>query len=428
MRNLSARAVKNRVLAVILIMTVGAGVIWGFVRPRASGAGEKRESTVSSEPARKLSRKAIKARQKVFGIEYVDPETGWVDPNHVILSWVGVTIYAASFGGRVVLLDAWAPTGWVMGSGRYPISLDDMIAIRPEAMFIGHGHFDHLGHAPYIATKVPGIAFYGTLEQCAEVAALAEQMEPGTKLNCQSLLSAERNEPGDRKDHRYLKPVRDGDRLVARGLAITSVLHLHSGPPQNPSVPPDRVPCRRITPDDGEQLAKYPATPAEAQEYLATNRNTQLNGNVIWQFRLDNTFTLTYHDTTAAARDDAPAVLKTLRRLPETDLHLGAVPSFGGYTCMRDIVDYIRAIRPKIFSPTHHAFDEPVLTDSSEAQKADFDPEFARIPPKIRPVVRWTWDPTSERLGDFGRPEAMTYDLNLPFWDDGKAEHEGRPG
>ena len=49
----------------------------------------------------------IKARQKFFGIENVDANTGAVKKDKVIASWATNTTYVASLLGRVVLLDSY---------------------------------------------------------------------------------------------------------------------------------------------------------------------------------------------------------------------------------------------------------------------------------------------------------------------------------
>src|SRR5277367_3169287 len=49
----------------------------------------------------------IAARQRFFGAENVDARTGEVRRDRVIFSWITNAGYAASFRGRVVLLDTY---------------------------------------------------------------------------------------------------------------------------------------------------------------------------------------------------------------------------------------------------------------------------------------------------------------------------------
>lgn len=74
---------------------------------------------------------------------------GWNDPDTIRLRWFGVTNFVASLGGHVVLLDGWVPRG--LYSGYVPTTVDDLIAVRPEFIYVGHGHIDHMGDVGPIA-------------------------------------------------------------------------------------------------------------------------------------------------------------------------------------------------------------------------------------------------------------------------------------
>jgi len=51
----------------------------------------------------------IAARQKFFGFENVDPRTGAVDKDKIVVSWLGHMSAAVSIRGRVVMLDTYIP-------------------------------------------------------------------------------------------------------------------------------------------------------------------------------------------------------------------------------------------------------------------------------------------------------------------------------
>ena len=53
------------------------------------------------------SKETIAVRQKYFGLDNVNPNTGAVRTDRVIMSWVGVSTFAASFNGHVVMLDGY---------------------------------------------------------------------------------------------------------------------------------------------------------------------------------------------------------------------------------------------------------------------------------------------------------------------------------
>jgi len=110
----------------------------------------------------------IKARQKFFGIENVD-EKGRIDRDKVIFSWATNTTYVVAAAGRVFLLDSYInrpelPTA-PLDKRRTPILPQDFVDVRPEAIFLGHGHGDHADNAAFVA-KWTGATIYASPETC----------------------------------------------------------------------------------------------------------------------------------------------------------------------------------------------------------------------------------------------------------------------
>jgi len=110
----------------------------------------------------------IRARQKFFGIENVD-EKGRVDKDKVIFSWATNTTYVVAAAGRVLLLDSYInrpelPTA-PLDRRRTPILPQDFVDVRPEAIFLGHGHGDHADNAAFVA-KWTGATIYASPETC----------------------------------------------------------------------------------------------------------------------------------------------------------------------------------------------------------------------------------------------------------------------
>jgi L-ascorbate metabolism protein UlaG (beta-lactamase superfamily) len=110
----------------------------------------------------------VAARQKAFGAENVD-EKGRVKKDKVIFSWATNTTYAAALQGQVILLDTYIskpelPTSPI--DTRYtPLLPKDLADLKPEAIFLGHGHGDHADNAAYIA-KWSGATIYASAETC----------------------------------------------------------------------------------------------------------------------------------------------------------------------------------------------------------------------------------------------------------------------
>jgi hypothetical protein len=125
-------------------------------------------AAVAHEHRREGDPAVIKARQKFFGVENVD-ERGRIDKDKVIFSWATNTTYVVSALGRVLLLDSYInrpelPTA-PLDKRRTPILPQDFVDVRPEAIFLGHGHGDHADNAAFVA-KWTGATIYASPETC----------------------------------------------------------------------------------------------------------------------------------------------------------------------------------------------------------------------------------------------------------------------
>src|SRR5436305_267917 len=142
-------------------------------------------SLVWTAAATAVEPSTIAARQKFFGAENVDVNTGAVKKDKVIFSWATNATYAVSILGRIVLLDTYihrpelptAPSDY----RRTPLLPQDMVALQPEAIFLGHGHGDHADNAAYIS-KLTGAIIYASPETCDAMQADVARMfnDPNT--------------------------------------------------------------------------------------------------------------------------------------------------------------------------------------------------------------------------------------------------------
>src|SRR6266851_1633888 len=162
----------------------------------------------------------IRARQRFFGIENVD-EKGRVDRDKVIFSWATNTTYVVSAAGRVLLLDSYInrpelPTA-PLDKRRTPILPQDFIDLRPEAIFLGHGHGDHADNAAYVA-KWTGATIYASPETCDVM-----QQDVARMFNDSNLIN-------------------DGAKIMPNGDPVNCAIRAPS-----PAVPPS-PPSRRCSP------------------------------------------------------------------------------------------------------------------------------------------------------------------------------------
>ena len=329
----------------------------------------------------------IALRQKYFGAANVDGRTGAVRRDKVIMSWVGVTNFAMAIRGHVVLLDAWVPRG--AHSGYVPSSPAELAALRPEAIFIGHAHFDHAADAVPIA-QASGATIVGSAEQCAALRSRAEAM---TAPRCIEALP-----PGAPPGARADIPG------AIRGVEATIVKHVHSGAKSPDGQDGYHVP---VTPPPSTTQLENPPTP-EDMAHLVEHAPDSEAGTVLYRFRVGD-MSLLWHDSAGPLADDAPETFDTFKALRPIDVQVGAIQGFNQVTNgMRDPRMYIEAFAPKLFVPTHHDDWAAGITTKGENYRAPFDQELARIPPERRPQVRFITDPA-----DYVRPEALTFDVKF---------------
>src|SRR5262249_40171376 len=146
----------------------------------------------------------------------------------VILSWFSVQSYAAAVHGRVFLMDSYIYR--LADTPAYvPTTVQELVDLAPEAIFIGHGHGDHADNAAYIATKT-GATIYGAAERGVAMQADAVKiLGAGASVKCVALTTTG-SEPGaEVSSINALKP----------DVCIPSFKHVHSGPvPLDPDFPP----------------------------------------------------------------------------------------------------------------------------------------------------------------------------------------------
>src|SRR3954469_8238389 len=174
----------NALLASALAATIGTA---------ASGVAVAADDGVAAKGhylSGKQSKETIKARQKWFGLDNVNPKTGAVRADRVIMSWAGVSTFAASFNGHVVMLDGYLAFGrngtWGSNKNYLSTSIEEYAALNPEMYLFGHGHGDHMGHTPQILALLPTLQMYGMQEHCNDIKA---RMAPAP-VNCTSILAA----------------------------------------------------------------------------------------------------------------------------------------------------------------------------------------------------------------------------------------------
>ena len=329
-------------------------------------------------------REMIEARQKFFGKQYVDENTGKISPDQVIFSWVGVSNFAVAINGRVILLDAWIPGG--EESNYIPATPDELAALQPEAIFIGHAHFDHVNHAAEIIEK-SGATLIGTSGHCEQVKKEAEKEEA---INCIEAIQKDAS-PGSVQKLKFLE-----------GVKITAISHVHSAI-KLPDINDD------LSPLFPKKDRASDAPKGDMKKLLASIGEDE-GGAIMYQFQVGD-FTFTWNDSAGPIKEEAPDLTGILASLSETDVQLGAIMGFNQYTNgLRDPRMYIEALKPKVFVPTHHDNWSPPITTTAGNYRDALEKELDNLSGSI-PELIFLADPD-----DYVKPERLTFNILDEKW------------
>jgi len=394
--------------------------------------------------------KVVAVRQRFFGAENVNPVTAGVDKDAVIFSWVTNSTVAVSLRGRIFLLDSYIqrlelpPAAGQPDLRRTPIDYQDLVTLRPEAIFLGHGHGDHADNAAYVA-KWLSIPIYTSPETCDVMQADVRRMfaDPnsanggtriipdGNPVNCIPVVSRASQPGAEIVNLDQFEPL----------ACIVAFKHIHSGtvPTDQPFVPVNNIsdprepdlyppgPC--VTPTNTCSGNGTPTTPTAGQVNLTTTGFGTIPGSpggsisLFYQFVLrdDRNFAFVWHNTTGPLKEGtgsdpglpSPAIgaklFSIMESLPQTDIEFGSIVSAGWATNgVRDPVLYHQHIRPKIYVPLHQT-NVAAISSSLEFKKSLLLTQQARNV-GWKPELRWMVDPD-----DYLRP--MVYDPKDKRWE-----------
>jgi hypothetical protein len=374
-----------------------------------------------SDAAPAASADLVKARQFFFGAENVDSRTGAVDRDKVVFTWLTNSTLGVSMKGRIFLLDSYVNRAETV-PGRTPFVVEDLVKLAPEAIFLGHGHFDHADNAAYIAGKL-NIPIYASSETCVAMQVDAANLHaadpvgyPVSSVECHGVTTSGSTPAAEIVRIDQFEPL----------ACISAFRHLHSTTPpaavlQLPDYP--IVPVNNIT--DPRDLTMYPR--GTAFSYRSSGSGGPGGPvSILYQFvmRGERRFTFLWHNTSGALKEGCAinqcwgpavgqAVVDRLKSLPPTDIEFGSLVSLGfATTGMRDPIAYQQALHPKIYIPVHQT-DAAALSSSLEFKIAYLkqldimDAAHEGLTP--RPEPRWMVDPD-----DFVRP--MVYDPKDDRW------------
>jgi L-ascorbate metabolism protein UlaG (beta-lactamase superfamily) len=351
----------------------------------------------------------IKARQHMFGFENVNPANGDVRRDRVIVSWLTTTTFAAAANGKVFMLDAYIDDDQVVAPParkRTPTGLQELVDLKPDWIFIGHGHGDHTAYVANVAYRT-GAMVFGAAEHCAGMQVDAgRQFGTGKTVNCTAVLAAGVPIGTKAMNLPHLKPA----------LCLNVMRHLHgAATPADTSIPPNGIEFRDG--EDPREFQLWGSGPSAFPAVSASGGGGSLT--VLYQFTVPGpqAFSISVYDSVGPYKELAPELIPALNAWPATDVLFGAVSGANNPTNgMRDAAIYIRDMQPKLFVPTHHDESQRrrgAAGNSGEWWKRNLLTSMTNIgiPLAQQPEVRWLNDPY-----DYIRPSLLTFDPASPRW------------
>lgn len=338
----------------------------------------------------------VAARSHFFGAGNVDQKSGKVDKDKVILTYFSVSSYAVAARGRVFLMDSYIYRLTDSKNGYVPTNLQELVDLKPEAIFIGHGHGDHADNAAYIS-HLTGARIFGAVEHCEAMQRDVNRMfGAGTPVDCTPLTTPASPPGSEISDLDVMRP----------DICITAFKHLHSGAaPLDPNFPV--VPIGPVR--DPRVAELYPTLPAPT---LNTRTSAGSGGSVsmFYQFTVGD-FSWIWHDTNGPIRAFQPQLIPIIAGLPKADVQLGSLVSIGENTNgTSDIALYVQLVKPKFFYGGHadnfNIGASPYYHKALRAQLGVFG-----VTPEQMPVVAGYDDPY-----DYLRPGLATFDVKDKRW------------
>jgi hypothetical protein len=320
---------------------------------------------------------------------------GWNDPGVVRLKWITITVWLASLGGHVVMVDSTVMNylGQPDAKTDY-ISLDDVIAAKPEYIFQNHVHLDQMRHASRIATAT-GAKLVGAQEHCAFTKRDAEVKGLKGSVNCVAVR--------DSKGHEFT----GGDTY---GGPPVDVLWTPYGAIGTPDEMPSGVDVKvvnikhtQLRPYPGSLVGneghnpdvspygKTPPTPQSALDFAMTQDYE--GGNLGYLFKVGD-FTVFFHGSSGSldplepGQKEIKAALRSLGAGDRVDMEIGGIAELQNYANgLIDAQRYAEEVGAKTYIPQHHGNWNPPATAAAAGYYGPWSARIAKIPADRRPAL-----------------------------------------
>jgi L-ascorbate metabolism protein UlaG (beta-lactamase superfamily) len=242
------------------------------------------------------------------------------DDDRLVVRWLGTTNYELSFRNQVILLD----TYYDRGPRNRPIGLMPGQVTRADAIFLGHGHFDHMSDASFIASKL-GIRAIGGPPTFDKL--LAQGLPQGQAVRVTGT---------------------GGELFRFRGFTVEPVLAHHS-------VLSGAVIgafTTAIQTELGTPTAEEAAAEAVVRARGSSSPLIITIGTIAYLFTFDSGFRLIWLDSAGPITDQEIALMK---RIGHTDVAIVAyVGHYVQETQIPVTMALVQLFNPRFYLPAHH--------------------------------------------------------------------------
>jgi len=308
----TTRRTLHCVVAAAVVLAASPGLARPFFDPRS-----ERFDSIEAEPGFAATpRDPACFADKLVSTGGAAPR----DPHTLAVRWTGFSNFELAYGGRIILLDAY----FDRGSNYPPLGFAAADVKRADVIVIGHGHFDHMSDAAWVAIRTGAPVVGAPLT----IAKLATQEVPAAQL---------RTVTG-----------RGGELLKFDGFTVEPILARHGQPDRHVS---------EVMEGALNALVPEPSAAQAAEEQVIRSRGVSdpsivTAGTIAYLITLDDGFRVMYRDSGGRVTDEEKTVMV---RAGGVDLALVAISAdFLVAPTTRHALEHALLYKPTVYMPAHH--------------------------------------------------------------------------
>jgi L-ascorbate metabolism protein UlaG (beta-lactamase superfamily) len=244
-------------------------------------------------------------------------------PDTLVMRWLGVSNYELAYRNQVILLDGFYSRVWPAR----PLGVSVSEFKRADAMFFGHGHWDHIADAPEVA-KQTGAKLYGG--------------PPTTEwLRMQGVPDAQ------------LVTWKGGESQKFNGFTVQAIHASHAGGRPEP--------VNKLMTLYEELVPQFYGRAQTEEEKAAIQRlrrrgaggpRISSEGTLTYLITFDNGYRIVYTDTAGAPSAEQKAAFANI---PRTDIGIVAYTGRFNTTLQnQESIPIVETFKPSVVLPSHH--------------------------------------------------------------------------